>query len=67
MERVQSISEEDSMAEGIKELGNCSPPNYDHNAKQYSNGISVGHKTAKDAFKSLWWKINGRESWNKDP
>ena len=67
VELLNSISEDNAKTEGIKELGRCSPPNYSMTDKQYSNGFSVGFKTAKDAFKNLWEKINSAESWSENP
>jgi hypothetical protein len=57
IQRLQDITEEDAMAEGIIELGNCTPPDYSLTRKQYSNGIAVGFKTAREAFIDLWDSI----------
>jgi hypothetical protein len=67
IERLQDISEADAIAEGMQQLGNCTPPNYDRNAKQFFNGISLGHKTAVEAFRALWESINGPGSWDANP
>lgn len=67
VERLQDILEEDAKEEGIKELGNCTPPDYSMTEKQYSNGSAVGFKTAKDAFKDLWESITGPSSWDLNP
>jgi len=50
VERVQNITDEDSLAEGV--LMN-------------QNIFSTGE--LKEAYKQLWCKINGSESWNKNP
>ena len=56
VERLQDISDIDCIKEGVRELGNCIPPNYDINAKQYYINNSF-YKTKKDAFKGLWNSI----------
>ena len=68
IERVQDITEADAMAEGIKEVGNCSPPDYDYNAKQYYVAKSL-HETAKNAFQHLWNSINAKRGmgWDVNP
>lgn len=56
VERLQDIYDKDCIKEGVRELGNCIPPNYDINAKQYYINNSF-YKTKKDAFKGLWNSI----------
>ncbi|MCK5581905.1 MAG: hypothetical protein KAJ18_11605 [Candidatus Omnitrophica bacterium] len=61
VERVQNIDELRALNEGIKELSNCSPPNYSKTEKQYMGGDCVGFKTAKDAFSYLWDSIYNQQ------
>ncbi|MPR12871.1 hypothetical protein [Microvirga tunisiensis] len=65
VERLQDISEEDARAEGV------------HPAAVYGgqaqSWLPAGdlretfHLTAKEAFKDLWGRINGPESWEANP
>ena len=53
--RVQDISEEDAMKEGVKGTG-------------LSSAISADEiETARDRFLSLWESINGPDSWHSNP
>jgi hypothetical protein len=77
IERLRDISEEDAKAEGVSFLFPSDHPNHDPN--NYTNytwhGIGgddsfsgySNASTAKESFQSLWYKINGRESWNYNP
>lgn len=65
VERLQDISEEDAIREGIKQVGNCSPPNYSKTDKCYFNGLAVGFETAKHAFAHLWDQIY--DNWEQNP
>lgn len=60
VERVMDISEEDAILEGVEKapLSNMFYKDY------WKNGI---HKFARTSFDSLWCKINGFESWIKNP
>ena len=67
IERLQDISKYDARREGIKKKR----VNYDKvglliNYYNYSSGI-FGRLSAIDSFKSLWQKINGKESWKSNP
>ena len=60
VERLQNISEEDAIAEGIGK----------DNAgwwKDYTHPDSAGYMVAKNSFRSLWHSINGEQSWNDNP
>ena len=58
VERLQDISEEDAIAEGV----NCLHPFYE----DYLEKASFYH-LAVDSFMSLWKSINGRISWDTNP
>ncbi|HET8885568.1 MAG TPA: hypothetical protein VFM70_04355 [Salinimicrobium sp.] len=57
VERLQDISEDDAIAEGITD---AAPLGFRY------NGFSQ-FETAKLAFKHLWQSINGEESWKSNP
>ncbi len=65
VERLQDITEEDAIAEGIKktwindDIKQCKFKNYINDGK--------GSKSPIDSFISLWKKINGEDSWNANP
>ncbi len=64
VERLQSITKQDSIAEGIEILDGHS------NYKNYlcGNGLDYSYvKEARISFQSLWEKINGTDSWHKNP
>lgn len=58
VERLQDISEEEAIAEGIK---------FDSDSGYYFVGDIIMEQSAVDAFKKLWIHINGEESWNSNP
>lgn len=69
-ERLQSISEADARAEGIREVTK------DGNVKKYcvydkgdmsSVPWAEMPRTAVDAYRALWETINGEGSWNENP
>lgn len=71
VERLQDISEEDAIAEGIE--WKIKYPEESPNTKYYRDylfadrlAFGIGFK-AKQSFRSLWHKINGEESWNANP
>ena len=65
VERLQDITEEDAIAEGIKktwindDIKQCKFKNYINDGK--------GSKSPIDSFISLWKKINGEDSWKSNP
>jgi hypothetical protein len=65
VERLQDISEEDAIAEGIKktwindDIKQCRFKNYINDGK--------GSKSPIDSFNSLWVSINGKDSWKANP
>lgn len=60
VERLQNISEEDAIAEGVEIVK--SPDGY---FKNYYG--RKGFSTARDSYISLWNKINGNGSWDNNP
>ena len=64
VERLQDITEQDAVGEGIEEaefdnVNKCRV--FKHYG--YQNAVT----DAKDSFQSLWHSINGEESWNANP
>jgi hypothetical protein len=61
VERLQDISEYDAIQEGIVNHWFCT--------KYYQCYLDVEgfYKQAIDSFRSLWYFINGNDSWNKNP
>lgn len=54
VERLQDISEEDAMNEGVE-------------YEWYDQSRNIKIEAAKSLFKKLWQVINGRESWEANP
>lgn len=65
VERLQDISEEDAIAEGIEPLKIYSFPIYRNYTPE--SGCKDGYQTPRFSFQSLWRSINGPESWNANP
>lgn len=66
VEMLQDISEEDAIAEGVGSgfQMNGGWPDYEH----IKNGVcAVTQDTARMSYWSLWDKINGKGSWDKNP
>jgi hypothetical protein len=66
IERLQDISEEDAVAEGIEMIeGNI------HTSPVFRNylqgGVENGYGYPTNSFQSLWKSINGEQSWNDSP
>jgi hypothetical protein len=76
VERVQDISEEDAVAEGLKCLSKDGGTTYKYGIPD-SDGLPGTDNTgwpwqecdtsAKKAFQKLWHKINGEQSWTDNP
>lgn len=65
VERLQDISEEDAIAEGIeKKPGSTSSTKFDYRHYEYEGSYNVD---AKVSFRTLWEKINGADSWAANP
>lgn len=63
VERVQDISEEDSMAEGVESIEGLAGTFY----RSYQRINAHAFTQAKFSFRTLWESINGKESWEKNP
>lgn len=72
VERLQDITEEDAIREGI-EPDPLGPDSIDggvlYPGLRFYNYADVGYRYVKplESFQSLWTKINGPESWNANP
>ena len=70
VERLQSISEEDAKAEGMKEFP-CLGPHRGASATFWSGGDGKTDDgaafTPRGAFERIWSKINGDASWDANP
>lgn len=70
VERLQDISEEDAIAEGIQRVS-YRPLGKGNPIDAYSIGKDDGrsnlYRTAQEAYKKLWQSINGAESWQANP
>ncbi len=66
VERLQSISENDSVSEGILEYEDGTYHNYFTQKGLRSEG-GVECLLAKGSFQSLWSSINGQGSWEENP
>lgn len=64
VERLHSITKEDAMDEGI-EFEKLDGNGYKLYRNHLTDEINLG--TAVESFQTLWKKINGEESWNKNP
>ena len=72
VERLQDISEEDAMAEGILKANHGLDKYNQPHPKYYWKEIgaetpNVCHQQAKYAFANLWQSINGHGSWEANP
>lgn len=65
VERLQDISEEDAISEGIEIIHYAEPivPIY----KRYDLDEKKGTTNPKYSFQTIWQKINGKESWQSNP
>lgn len=59
VERLNDISEEDAINEGVEKWLDGNYKAYGKNAGKYER--------AKDSFRSLWQSINGEQSWEANP
>ncbi len=63
VERLNDISEADAIAEGIEQT-----EDWGGNWKWYQDYLSEPNQLqARESYASLWKKINGLDSWNKNP
>jgi hypothetical protein len=65
LERLNDISEFDSISEGIEiiERPKSTPMFKDYNLK----GTMLGKNCPVESYQSLWSSINGQNSWNENP
>lgn len=64
IERLQEISEEDAIAEGVEKIADYGSTGY----RLYTEPeASYSDIDAVYSFESLWHSINGIDSWNKNP
>lgn len=66
VERLQDISEEDALAEGVMEFEDGTFKNY-YTKKGLRAEDGVECLLAKGSFQSLWTSINGMDSWDANP
>ncbi|NNV55892.1 hypothetical protein [Limnovirga soli] len=66
VERLQDISEDDAIAEGVIEYQDGTFKNY-FKKKGLREQDGVECLLAKGSFQSLWHSINGQENWDKNP
>ena len=69
VERVQEISEEDAIAEGIGRWVETRMKSQPTHYKVYTDSDPEALYTScpKDSFETLWVSINGEESWQSNP
>lgn len=69
VERVQEISEEDAIAEGIERWVETRMKSQPTHYKVYTDSDPEALYTScpKDSFETLWISINGEESWDANP
>lgn len=66
VERLQDISEQDAIAEGVEPITDFMP--YGHHWKRYRDGGWNGYVDSPIAsYASLWTEINGPGSWEANP
>lgn len=63
IERLQDISEEDAIAEGIEK----NPVQFDTWLDYPAGSSAAGWRNPKHSFQSLWQSINGNDSWELNP
>lgn len=68
VERLQSITEDDAKAEGVESKFKKYKEDKEEGAIVYKNYSDNSiYFDPKSSFRSLWVKINGKDSWNKNP
>ena len=63
-EKLQDISNEDAIAEGCSVYG---PFGEYKGAPHPATGMHRAYRNPKDAFRSIWEFINGKDSWKNNP
>lgn len=67
VERVNDITHDDAIAEGIERWPHEDDFAYGINGKHVMSDSPYGHATPTGAFCALWASINGKESWDANP
>lgn len=67
VERLQNISEQDAIAEGITEYAYGYWRNYESSFSGGRPKTGVDYRKPIESFRSLWQSINGKESWKGNP
>lgn len=66
VERLHDITEADAIAEGVWQYDDGDYKNY-CTKLGYGEADGVCATTAKASFQTLWWQINGIDSWKANP
>jgi hypothetical protein len=69
VERVQDITEDDAIGEGVERWTDTRLKSQPIRYKVYTNSDpeALYTSSAKDSFETLWISINGEESWDSNP
>lgn len=71
VEKLQAITEEEAIAEGVLRFEYVEPvgfyANYSTKELTYQQFLESQFATAKESYKSLWESINGINSWDENP
>ncbi|MCX8533073.1 hypothetical protein [Chryseobacterium luquanense] len=67
VERVQDISNEDAIAEGIEYIGDIRDSAIFRNYMRPGKEKQFDYGFPHNSFSSLWEKINGKASWKQNP
>lgn len=67
VERLNDISEEDAIAEGIQTIGYTGPGAGPNNYTICIDSVWLNSQTAAGAYAMLWESINGQGSWDLNP
>mgnify|MGYP001942693068 CR=1 FL=1 len=67
VERLQDISEEDAIAEGVEWVDTGSAISHGYRDYMSRDLDDLNYADPTDSFDSLWESINGEESWEKNP
>lgn len=69
IERLHDITDQDAVAEGIKPVESFDSGEGKPTQQMYKNYLPTGYMEVRPlaSFISLWTKINGKESWERNP
>jgi hypothetical protein len=65
VEKLQDISEEDAVAEGVE--WNPGMYSWQRLFRHYGAGCNVGYLKPSESYRTLWQSINGPGSWESNP